>query len=351
MALSGWSHRIKLTIDGTVPGLSGSIIGICKVGIPAALKAVCQSNGEDLRITSSDEETLLDYGIEKWSATNPVVHFRHTLIGVGDTEVYAYGGNIGASDNQNKPNVAQDDVGYWTLGDAGPDYAYDWTVYGNTAERCGGVTFGQTGKIGDACLFNGSDGKLDIGKTPSQDTPGDITLLAWCKSHASGSFVLGDMSGQKTIYTFPLFIINNTVHSNLTFHFNFVDGGGWLTDGPFGLVIEGVWQHFACWRNTSALTSRAYIDGAAGNLSDYSGASNPTVITQAASNDLAIGYLMGMYGNGEVDNIRVLTEVLSENEIIFDAYSYPSSSMFSWGELEEVPSASVSNWGALASNF
>jgi len=190
MALSGWSHYAELTVDGTVPALSGSITGIAKVAIPAALKAVCQANGEDLRVTD-DADNLLDYGIEDWSAAAPIVHFRRTDWATGNTVCRAYGGNGGASDAQNKANVSQDFELYLPLGDAGPTTAVDWTSNGNNGTQSGGVTFGATGKVGKGCSCAGDDDYLQGSSTLVLGTQ-DFSVLLWLKTTAATNGIINE---------------------------------------------------------------------------------------------------------------------------------------------------------------
>ena len=169
--LTGWSNRAPLTIDGTVPALSGSVTnGIACVAVPAAIKALCQAAGQDVRFTSNDGTTLLDYGIEDWIAAAPVCHVRVPTVATGTTIIYAYGGNAGASDTQNKAGVATDYAGYWPLGDAGPTTAYDWTANANHGTQTGGVTFGATGVTDGACSFSGAN-RLDVGSSATLQLP------------------------------------------------------------------------------------------------------------------------------------------------------------------------------------
>jgi len=336
--LTGWGARAKLTVDGTVPGLSGSVTMPCCVSIPASLKSLCQANGEDLRITSSDGETLLDYGIEDWSAAEPVVHFRHTF-NTGDTEVYAYGGNALASDDQDKVGVAQDCVGYWPLGDAGPTYAYDWTGT-NTGSQSGGVTFGQMGRQADACGFDGDNDFLDLGTigigNPLMLNGSDLTVSVFIKPVLTGDSYqrIVDKSDGGAGQNGYAIITNGSLSGFETTAY--ANGNAVVRTSTLPTV--NVWNHLAWTHTNNAATDLLWFEG-----SSIGGSQSAQIIPNAETN-MRIGswnHSTGREYKGDLDGLIIFPRVCSADEIKFLAKAYPASAMLEWGALVE-PSGIIS---------
>ena len=342
--LTGWSNRVQCTIDGTVPGLGASVTnGIALVGVPAALKAVCQAAGQDLRFTAADGTTLLDYGIEDWSAAAPVCHVRVPTVATGNTIVYAYGGNAGASDAQNKSGVATDFAGYWPLGDAGPTYAYDWTANANTGEKVGTLTWGATGKV-DGGISGANAGRLDLGDKDSLNSPATthkLSLAAWVnpidttgyRSILAGG--LGDASSARVPYDSYVEPGTNQLR------FQHKDATGWyavLSAGVFGV---GVLTHFAVTFDDAAHEARIYWNGVPEAPQTLLGMitrslnGNPAYQEQSIGGDPANGSRF----NGVLDMLSLTDTIRSADQLAYAAKSYPGSSMFAFGALESVGGA------------
>lgn len=326
--LAGWSHRIALTIDGTVPGLAGSLSARdVAVAIPAALKAVCQANGEDLRITQSDGETTCAYGIEDWTAAEPVVHFAANSIGTGDTVFYAYGGNAGAGDAQDKANVTDANcAGFWPLGDAASP-AVDWKN-GYNATQSGGVTFGATGKIGTCCSFDGGD-LLSTGTALSAFMSANTgTVEMWLKP-------TGAPSDKGWVYLLPNSVSDVNLYTGIM---RGKYGGGADSLWAYGwdsterrvqmTVALDAWQHVGWVHHHPTLYG--YRNGVEeGN----------TGCTTIGSIGAAVRF--GKSFVGAIDHIVMSSVARSADWLKFSASSFPGSGMFSWGSLESAMFATV----------
>ena len=105
--LSGWEYRKSFTVshaDGELTDYPAKILlgeSNNSTGFNISCEGLCLSNFNDVRFTTSDGETLLDYWIESLSGTTPnqtaTVWVEFNTIGVGATTFYLYYGNAGAA--------------------------------------------------------------------------------------------------------------------------------------------------------------------------------------------------------------------------------------------------------------
>lgn len=328
--LAGAAYRALLTVDGTVPSLSGSVTLPAAAALLAGLKAYCGASGEKLRFTSSDGETLIPYGIEDWSAAAPIVHFRDTF-GTGDTYIYAYALSSG-SDAQNKAAVAQDFNLYLPLGDSGPT-AYDWTGSYN-ASSIGTPAFSETGKIAGAVRFDGSNEALNAGAVPAKSN--NMTVMCWAKPNAlSLSYPrLVDRGSTTTAYFLGLGGSLGAAKGQVSAGFGTVNS---YKNTNAEYAAAGTWMHVAVTTSDGA-TPVIYTDGVL---------RASTAIGAWTSSDVAnlyIGnrYLSSAYDrdfDGWLDQVCVASSTFTVDQIAFCAKAYPGSTMFSWGSVEAAPSA------------
>lgn len=115
MWLSGWSYRKKVTLSrasGAVTNyqmklLVGESSGATGENVDCGGKV--SADFKDLRFTTSDGSTLLDYWIESISGATPnylaTVWIEFNSIGTGATTFYMYYGNSGASSASNGANT------------------------------------------------------------------------------------------------------------------------------------------------------------------------------------------------------------------------------------------------------
>lgn len=318
--LAGWSHRALLTIDGTVPGLSGAVTNaIAIVAVPAGIKAVCQAAGQDVRFTANDGTTLLTYGIEDWSVAEPVVHVLIPSAAATSTSVYCYGGNAGASDAQSKSGVVDaNTIMYLPLGDAASP-AVDWTSNANNGTQTGSPTFGATGKAGNGVTF--ASGKyLTLPGTSFPTGTAARSTACWFKFSSnvnpSSMFSYGaQSSSQGWLHGY----YNGT---QLT-----LDGYG-SGYAKFNWTWDSDWHHLVITYPAGGgfSTVNMYLDGVAKSLT-----------TSGTPNTGSTFFHVSRIGTldipcpGTLDNIVVTNDVLSADEVKFMAKSFPGSSMFTWG--------------------
>jgi hypothetical protein len=152
--LSGWSYRKSITLSrasGAVTNyqmklLIGESSGA--TGEDVDCGGNCLPSFNDLRFTTSDGETLLDYWLESITGTTPnqlaTVWIEFDSIGTGATTFYMYYGNAGASSVSNGANtfILFDDFERGNDGDA---VGGSWTVISgsmliSTAHDAGDLT-------------------------------------------------------------------------------------------------------------------------------------------------------------------------------------------------------------------
>lgn len=164
--LEGFEYRKKITIDNTM--ISGSIPHtnfpmLVLIENDSNLNSTAvQSNGEDIRFTSSDGITLLDYEIQ--SFTNDITSGNliswvsiPTLPTDTDTHLYLYYSNSTISDGQN-PNAVWSDYQY--VAHLNNEITAGYNVLDSTTNPKNGISSGVTlvdGKIGKAYDFDGNN--------------------------------------------------------------------------------------------------------------------------------------------------------------------------------------------------
>jgi len=153
--LSGYNYRKSITLSrasGAVSNyqmklLLGESSGATGEDVDCGGK--CLSTFNDLRFTTSDGTTLLDYWIESISGTTPnqlaTVWIEFDSIGTSDTTFYMYYGNSGASAVSNGTNTFEffdlfnddsntlDTTNRWTVNAGSPSVSGDKLIVGNSA--------------------------------------------------------------------------------------------------------------------------------------------------------------------------------------------------------------------------
>jgi hypothetical protein len=178
--LSGWSNRDRITIDHTDVTADLSDFPI-KVIVPSTsdLFTVGKSDGADVRFTSADGKTLLDFEREVHDDTNSIAvyHVKIPLVSsTSDTEIYLYYGNASATDASSPTSVWDSD--YKLV------LHMDGSLKDSTSNGNDGTNHGSTlGLASDGYYrsFDGVDDYVDCG-TDSSLFPNNITIEAWVRA-------------------------------------------------------------------------------------------------------------------------------------------------------------------------
>jgi cysteine-rich repeat protein len=171
-----------------------------------------KSDGSDLLFTSdAGGTTPIPFEVVNWNTsakTGEVWVKAPNVADLTDTTIYLWYNNPSAiapnsSASNYKNNVWDSNYnGVWHLGDAGPTNVTDSTSNMNTGTQSGGVTFGTTGKIGNATSFDGNNDYIDV--SGSTSFSGDRTITAWVKPATSSGngrpITTGGASGAGDIF-------------------------------------------------------------------------------------------------------------------------------------------------------
>lgn len=135
--LSGYSHRIRIPInysaDGELTNFQVRITLLKSTGSNSAgniyLQNLCQNWPYDIRFTSSDGSTLIDFWRQEYDSTDGtwVVEIP-TIAASGTTDIYLYWGKAADADASSAANTAKDGAGYVFPDNGALDEANFWTV-------------------------------------------------------------------------------------------------------------------------------------------------------------------------------------------------------------------------------
>ncbi len=250
--LTGYEYRKEITIDYTKIGSDLS-------DFPLAVILSDTTNivdGNDVKFTSSDGITLLDYEMESY-AVNDAAYWVNipTVSSTTDTSFYMYYGKTGDTDDSTSA-VWDENYAMVQHMEETSGTVYDSTSNANNGTPSGGLTQNADGRIGGADGFDGTDDSLSFSSSDSLDIDGAITVEAWIYPESSGSamgIILGD--GQYEV----------TVQANSKIIFTDSSGHGVRTTADV-LTLEQ-WNHIVCVFNGtsgSAVTldnTKIYVNG------------------------------------------------------------------------------------------
>jgi hypothetical protein len=101
--LTGWNSRKKITIN---TGSGVKSLDNYQIKLTVAYTSGMQSDFDDLRFTTSNGSTLIDYWIEsKTDSSSATVWVEVPLIFIGDTNIYMYYGKSSATSTSNGENT------------------------------------------------------------------------------------------------------------------------------------------------------------------------------------------------------------------------------------------------------
>jgi hypothetical protein len=190
--LTGWQYRKKITIDETK-------VDANLTDFPVLVKLTSSnfdftkalSNGNDIRFTSSDGQTLLKYERERHDATNEVAEYWVKIPSVSgsvNTDFYIYFGNVSASDGADPTNVWDANFkGVWHMKDLTTSTVKDSTNSGyDGTKRLANNPLEVDGKIAKGQDYE-RDNQDYIYKSNVTPVTNAWTLECWVKFETIGS--------------------------------------------------------------------------------------------------------------------------------------------------------------------
>ena len=310
---ASWNYRQKLTLDTSE--LSSSVTTdhavLVKVDANTDFWDNVQSAGQDVRFTSADGTTLLDYHFEKFVDNTQMIAWVEvvdTFDSSTDTEVYMYYGNSGASDDQDEAGTYTADVKavyHMTDGTDGTGN-YDATVYGASTNT--------DGKMGGCYSFDGNNDYLLTTLTYGLSGAGAFAFSFWVYS--------GEDSVLRAMFS------NDGTDSSIFYE----NGGDWnwasLGVGADTAVLDGAWHMLTVTVRNSKWYS--YVDGVVSiNGTDVTGQSDTTPAAwKIASYNGSIQFY-----KGKMDEIKIFDASLSDDEAKL-LYLSESDTLITFGSQE-----------------
>jgi hypothetical protein len=186
---SGWTYRVKLTVDQTkISGASALTNFPVLVSITnAGLQTYAQSDGDDILFTSADGTTKLNHEIESYtSASGILVAWVQipSLSATVDTDFYMYYGNAAVASQQSVTSTWDSTFkGVWHSNDSSGT-----TVAGSTSTPNNGTKLSSTepavaatGKVAGGLNYDGTNDKVTVPDDNSLDIISAGTVSLWVK--------------------------------------------------------------------------------------------------------------------------------------------------------------------------
>ena len=188
--------------------------------------------------------------------------------------------------------------------------AADNSGTGNNGTLINGATWSTTAKFGAAASFDGSNDRIDVPDSSSLDLTAGMTLEAWVRPTANGSYrtvLLKEVTGE---LAYALYAADSD-HGGRSSGWNRIGNISHFADGTSALPLN-TYSHIAVTYNGSSLVF--YVNGVA---------TRSTAVTgniQTSTMPLRIGgnTIWGEYFQGQIDELRVYNRALSQNEIQTD---------------------------------
>ncbi len=201
----------------------------------------------------------------------------------------------------------------WKLDEAaGAGRAED--AYGTyPAGKVGGVTFGAAGRFGNAVHLDGTTGHLKT-TGPVVDTTGSFTVSAWARLPAAkpthASIIATQAGAQRN--GFELYYSSS--YDRWIFNRYDTDTtGSTITRAQSTAVPQGgVWTHLTGVYDATAKHIRLYVNGQLNSTTAFAKAWSATGPVQ-----IGAGWYggLGSFFPGEIDDVRIFPEVVSDSEI------------------------------------
>ncbi|MFH1161814.1 MAG: LamG-like jellyroll fold domain-containing protein [Candidatus Jorgensenbacteria bacterium] len=148
-------------------------------------------------------------------------------------ELYELGSTLKLTPVTRDPSL----VGYWKL-DETSGTLYDTSGHGNNGTQSGGVTYGATGKVGNALSFDGVDDYVSTILSPPSTVP--VSVLLWI--YPTDNTVSHCVVSRPPAGWFPLYGVCPYLSTNEVYNY---------TNGLYGLYLQTTESYGAAMRVTS----------------------------------------------------------------------------------------------------
>jgi len=319
---SPWLYRKKITVDKDKVSGTGTIsdyvnyIDLSDLG--SDFFDDVKSGGGDIRITTSDGETEVPREVVSCDTTAETgeVHFKGDVDGSTDTDFYIYYGNSGASDYATNATYGAENVWNSNYKVASHDGGKTNSTSNGNDGTVNGATL-TTGKIGDAYDFDGSNDYCSVANIPEFNQ--DFSLSCWIKRGATGTddYIFGRGTSSSTDSALHCGF-RDTNYLTFAFYSDDLNTATTYTDTTN-------WHHIVFTYDYSTKEKKIYYDNS--NVATGTGTGNPDFGTV----DLILGnapFATGNFFNGNIDEVRVSTTLLSSDYISTEYNNQSSPSTF-----------------------
>ena len=354
--LTGWQYRRAITIDRTkvdsdlynfpvLVALTSSNFNFSKA----------RTDGYDIRFTSSDGTTLLDYERERHNASSQVAEYwvRVPLVSsTSDTVIYMYYGKSDASDGQNKTGVWDSNFkAVWHLHETAGTH-YDSTSNNNHGTPYGGVIQGTTAKIDGGDQFDGYNDYVEIPHSSSLlpndgSGPGNgsWTISVWMKppnSEQASGLVAKRQNDWFPQYS--LCIGNMLMYPAKTILFIYMEASPNPRRATATTIniVDGNWHHVVGVADKSLGKALIYVDGVLAPA-DYNNAGSWPIINNTQPAWLGRWTSTSYYYSGLLDEVRLTNGVRSAAWIKAE-YHAGNGTLLSVGSEEQQTAAAKIPW-------
>lgn len=266
------------------------------------LSYVLQRDGSELAELDAHTTSYTD------SDVAPSSTYSYTVIPKNRQGVLGDEGRDTATTSSADPSL----VGWWQLDDGSGTVAIDSSGWGRHADLANGPVW-SSGIHDGALTFDGSDDRMDL-DAGILDGADDVTAAFWLRTTETGaqSLISGANPGNNNEY---LIFLTNDTHLRFYVGTSANGAGEWTIPS----LADGDWHHIAVVRNTGPEHIYLYLDG-----SYYGGYWVDPPMVPIDIDGLVIGQeqdsVLGGYDanqalNGDLDDVRLYSRVLSSQEI------------------------------------
>jgi hypothetical protein len=349
--LIGYTKRKLITIDNTyVDGNLTDFPLLVKFTDDADIGADIDSNGYNIRFTSSDGETLLKYERQSFdnsgsTATGIFWVKVPTVNGSSDTEIYIYYKSSGPVDGQDATNVWDSNYAavYHLEQDpsGGAPQILDSTGNNVDGTSAGSMTSGDliTSQVGNGLDFDGSDDNIGFGSVLSQASAFTIEAIANPTSgYGTNPMVVGRTKfGGDYNQNYMLFIRTDVGDDEWGFQ---VRGSNTDNEIKGGSITTGVNSYLAA----------VFIDASTMKLR-YNGSQIASGGNGTSPGTTDCNFYIGAYDSivnnwkGTIDEVRISSIARSDNWLKFVYHNiFEADNEIAFSEEELKPAAFLSGY-------
>ncbi|MFA6896999.1 MAG: DUF2341 domain-containing protein [Patescibacteria group bacterium] len=183
-----WSNRKKATIANSAGALTNYQV---KLTVP--YQSQMQPDFDDIRFTSADGKTPLDFWLESKTDSTTADFWVEaaSLSASANTNIYYYYGNASvstiSSDTNTFVRVISNLVGGWDMNEGSGTTAHDKSGNGNDGTISGATfTTDRNGNANQALSFDGADDYVEVSHNSVLE-PASVSVSAWVKLNNDGS--------------------------------------------------------------------------------------------------------------------------------------------------------------------